>query len=79
MYVQSKYRQLRCKGCGSVGFKETADSRWWLPGIVVLELDEPDSPRRIFDPTDELELQKLPVDAGQLRKIVDPLLIKPPE
>jgi hypothetical protein len=79
MYVPTKYRQLRCKGCGSVGFNETPDSRWWLPGIVVLELEKPESPRRIFDPTDDAALQKLPVDARQLRKIVDPLLIKPPE
>ncbi len=79
MYVPTKYRQLRCKGCGSVGFNETPDSRWWLPGVVVLELKQPESPGRIFGPTDANALQSLPVDAVQLRKIVDPLLIKPPE
>jgi subtilisin family serine protease len=77
--TKTKYRQLRCKGCGSVAVSERTDSRWWLPGIVVLELEDPESPRRIFDPTDAAALQKLPVDAGQLRKIVDPLLIKQPE
>lgn len=83
MYVQTKYRQLPCKGCGSVGFNETSDSRWWLPGIVVLELEDPESPRRIFDPafdpTDEAVSQHPLPDFARLRRIVDPLLIKPPE
>ncbi|HYV11282.1 MAG TPA: S8 family serine peptidase [Pyrinomonadaceae bacterium] len=79
MSTYTKQKLLRCKGCGSAPVNETKDSRWWLPGVIVLELKKPVSPNQIFRPKDDEALQDLPVDAARLRKIVDPLLIKPPK
>ena len=80
MSTSTKAQQLRCKGCASRAPQEMVDSRWWLPGIVVVELQQRVSPKRLFDTIDtEYAKATSVIDVRRLREIVDRLLIKPPE
>lgn len=80
MSLYTKHRLERCKGCGSKGPEERLNSRWWLPGIVVVEFEKPLPPTEIFAFTASTSKQGLSwLDLGRLRQIVGGLSVKPPE
>jgi len=78
----TKTLQKPCKGCGSKGPEDKVDSRWWLPGIVVVEFERSLSPGSIFG-TPEPITQKTKdlswVDLTRLRQLTGDRLVKPPE
>jgi subtilisin family serine protease len=78
----TKTLQKPCRGCGSNGREYRVGSRWWLPGIVVIEFERDLSPGSIFG-TSQPILEKTKdwswVDLRRLRQLVGNELVKPPE
>ena len=80
MSASTKYRQRRCKGCGSEEIEERTDSRWWLPGILVVKFKQPVPPERFSGPIDAtVQHDASASDVAKVREILDPLSVKPPE
>lgn len=78
--INTKRRQVLCKGCGAYGPEDRTDSRWWIPGIVVVEFKKHLAPGQIFGLTHLTSNTHVPwLDLNKFRQIVGGLLVKPPK
>ena len=81
IYAKTKYGRERCRGCGSEELEDSSDSRWWIPGVIVVQFEKPVAPGQVFPSPDsppETDLEWLDVD-GLKEAVGHHLWDKPPK